>query len=86
MVYGGFDSHHSHSDKSEERGTNMKIKDIKKGDYFTLKDIPEPKDSQVYIRGEYCRENKKYSCYKFNDVNDERFFSGDKEVFTNMTF
>lgn len=64
----------------------MKIKDIKKGDFFTLKAINEPKESQVYIRGEYSREAKKYSCCKFNDVNNERLFDGSKEVFTDMIF
>ena len=64
----------------------MKVKDIKNGEFFTLKAINEPKESQVYIKGEYCRETKKYSCCKFNDVNNERFFDGSKEVFTNMIF
>lgn len=64
----------------------MKIKDIKKGDFFTLKAISEPKESQVYIRGEYCREEKKYNCCKFNDVNNERLFNGNKEVYIDMIF
>ena len=63
----------------------MKVNDIKKTDFFTLKEIAEPNESQVYIRGEYCRENKKYSCYKFNDVNYERLFDGSKEVYTGFT-
>ena len=64
----------------------MKIKDIKKGEFFTLKAISEPKESQVYIRGEYSREAKKYNCYKFDDVNNERLFDGNKEVFIDMIF
>lgn len=64
----------------------MTIKDIKKGEYFTLKDIAEPKESQVYVRGEYDKSSKSYSCYKFSDVNSERFFKGSKVVFTGFTF
>lgn len=64
----------------------MTIKEIKKGDYFTLKPIEEPKESQVYVRGEYDRSEKKYSCYKFSDTNAERFFAGTKEVYTDFIF
>lgn len=64
----------------------MIIKELKKGDYFTLKFIEEPKDSQVYVKGDYDRESKTYACYKFSDTNSERFFKGGKEVFTDMIF
>ena len=64
----------------------MTVKELKKGDYFTLKPIEEPKESQVYVRGEYDRSEKKYSCYKFSDVNAERFYKGDKEVYTDFIF
>lgn len=64
----------------------MKIKDIKKGEYFTLKAIAEPTEAQVYVRGEYIKEAKAYSCYKFSDVNAERLFKGTKEVFVDFVF
>lgn len=64
----------------------VKVKDLKKGDYFTLKDIKNPTESQVYVRGEYIREEKKYSCYKFSDINAERLFVGEKLVFTDFIF
>jgi uncharacterized alpha/beta hydrolase family protein len=64
----------------------MTIKDIKKGDYFTLKEIAEPKESQVYIKGDYDKSSKTYSCIKFSDVKSERFIKGDKVVFTGFTF
>ena len=64
----------------------MKLKDLKLGEYFILKDIPEPKESQVYIRGEYDRSTKKYLCGKFVDICDSRLMNGDKEVFTDFTF
>lgn len=64
----------------------MKIKELKKGDFFTLKNVEYPKESEVYIRGEYDRTEKKYECYKFSDVNSTRMIKGDKEVYTDMIF
>lgn len=63
-----------------------KIKDLKKGEWFTLKPIEEPAGMQVYVRGNYERSGKKYSCYKWADVNTERFFKGDKVVYVGFTF
>lgn len=45
---------------------------LKKGDWFTLKPIAEPKDSQVYEKGEYDRSEKKYSCGRRDDISYER--------------
>ena len=64
----------------------MKLKELKQGDFFTLKPIAEPKDSQVYIRGEYDRSLRKYTCGKFDDISVCRNFSGDKEVYTEFCF
>ncbi len=64
----------------------MKLKDLKKGEYFTLKPIEEPKENQVYIRGEYDRTEKKYECGKFSDISYTRYIDGDREVYTDFTF
>ena len=64
----------------------MTIKELKRGDYFVLKPIENPNENQVYVRGDYCKENKKYSCVKFSDVNYERFFDGKKEIYTDFIF
>lgn len=64
----------------------MKIKDLKKGEYFTLKPIDEPKQNQIYIKGEYDRSSKKYCCGKFSDISYSREFDGNKEVYTDFTF
>lgn len=64
----------------------MTIRELKKGDYFTLKEIAEPKESQVWIRGEYDRGSKTFSAVNFADINRERFFKAGREVFTDMTF
>ena len=59
------------------------LKELKKGDFFRLKDL---ETATVYVRGEYDRSSKTYSCFKFEDVNDERFFKGSKKVFVGFTF
>lgn len=63
--------------------TSKKIKELKKGEYFRLKDSDS---SPVWIKGEYVRSDKKYSIYKFEDVNHERLLSPDKIVFTDFEF
>ena len=64
----------------------MKLKNLKKGTYFVKKLIEYPTESQVWVKGEYNRSLKKYECYRFSDVCDTCYISGDKEVFTDMTF
>lgn len=64
----------------------MTIRELKKDEYFTLKPIAEPKESQVWIRGEYDRSTRTYSAINFDDVNRERYFKGDKEVYTDFVF
>lgn len=60
--------------------------ELKKGDYFTLKEISEPKESQVYIKGEYDKASKTFSVCKFSDMNVERFIKADKQVYIDFTF
>lgn len=64
----------------------MKLKDLKKGDYFTLKDIAEPKENQVWVKDDYDRSDKKYLCIRFSDISDSRLIAGGKEVYTEFTF
>lgn len=64
----------------------MKLKDLKRGEYFTLKPIEEPKENQVYIRGEYDRTEKKFECGKFSDISYTRYIDGNREVYTDFTF
>lgn len=64
----------------------MTIKELKKGDFFTIKPIENPRESQVYIRGDYDRSSKKYSCSRFDDINNEREFKGDKVIYTEFVF
>ena len=63
-----------------------KLKDLKPGKWFTLKPIPEPHETQVYIRREYDRTERKYWCEKWWNVVDGRYFSGDREVYVDFIF
>lgn len=60
------------SDKKrlELKPTNT-IAGLKKGDYFRLKN-----GKCQYVKGDYDRSSKKYSCFKADDINSERFFKG----------
>ena len=64
----------------------MTIRELKKGDYFTMKPIDNPSENQVFVRGDYDRSERKYECYKFSDICSFRYLKGDKEVYTDFTF
>lgn len=53
------------------------IKSIKKGDLFRL-----TPNGPIWVRGEYERSLKKFSCYKYEDVNKETFLKGDRVVYS----
>ena len=50
------------------------------------KKLRELKKGPVWIKGDYVRSEKKYSTYKFDDTNHERFVSGEKMVITDFEF
>lgn len=64
----------------------MKIKELKKGDFFTRKEVSEPSGREVYIRGAYDPASKKYECQNFDDANRFIYLKGDAEVFTDFVF
>lgn len=64
----------------------MKIKELKKGDFFTKRQIENPSELQVWVRSDYVRSEGKYECYLFGDVNHTSLIKGDKEVFTDFIF
>lgn len=63
-----------------------KIKDLKNGEFFTLKPIAEPSESQIYVRGEYDRSERKYWAQKFSDIGDGKYLDGNRTVYTDFTF
>ena len=64
----------------------MTIKELKKGDFFTKKNIEYPKETQVFIRGDYDRSTKKYECIRFSDCNDVQYITGTKEIYIDLIF
>ena len=65
------------------------VKELKSGDFFTLKEYAENRvvpENSVWVRGEFERSTKKYSCCKFSDMNHENFFKGDRIVYTDFDF
>ncbi len=64
------------------------LKDLKKGDFFlrTPRPCPEPKPSQVWVKGEYDRSLKAWECYKWEDVNHTGYISGKTMVQTDFVF
>lgn len=62
------------------------LKNVKLGDYFTLRPFEQPKESQVYVRSDYDRETKKYEIYKFANICDFRMMRGDRIVYVDFIF
>lgn len=62
------------------------LKEIKKGEWFTLKPIKEPKETQVFIKGDYDRSEKKYECGRFDDISYSRYLKLTTKVYTEFTF
>ena len=62
------------------------IRNVKRGDYFTLKDVDEPAESQVLVRDEFDRKAARYVAHRFTDVNSERCFKSEQAVYVGFTF
>ena len=64
----------------------MKLKELKRGEFFTLKEYAEPKENQVWIKGEYDRSSKSYECTRFSDMNDYRYIKADRNIYIEFVF
>ena len=63
------------------------IKQLKKGEFFTLRNYGDnPPEARVYVRGDYEKSEKKYSCSRFSDFCAESFFKGSRTVYAGFTF
>ena len=63
-----------------------KIRELKFGEWFTLKPIAEPNDNQVYIRRDYDRTERKYECGRCDDISYSRLLKGDRIVYTDFVY
>lgn len=59
----------------------VKLSEVKKGEYIRFK-----QNSPVWIKSNYDRTSKKYSVYKFDDINHESLKKGSTLVFVDFTF
>lgn len=68
----------------------VKLKDVKKGEFFALRAVGEADAARmeklVRVKGEYDRSLRKYEVWKFTDVNDTSYYKGDKLVYVGFTF
>ena len=64
----------------------MKLKELKKGEWFTIRPLEYPAESQVYIKGDYDRELKKYECGRWHDISEAVYLKGEREVYTDFIF
>jgi len=62
------------------------IKDLKKDEMLTLKNIEQPKEKQVWLKSHYDKSTKKFVIYNFSDIGKSKLIDGSKEIFTNFTF
>jgi hypothetical protein len=69
----------SYLEKKEE------IRNIKQGEWFTLRHIEEPKPNQVWIRNHYDQSSKTYSISNWS-TGQERFVRADRKAYLNFTF
>jgi len=65
---------------------SIKMKDLKKGEFFTLKPVEQPKESQVFIKSDYDRSERKYWATKWTDIGDGKYVSGDRVVYIDFEF
>ena len=62
------------------------IRDLKRGEFFTLSNLSTPKPSQVWVRDEYDRSERKYIAHRWDNINHFRSFKADFAVYTEFTF
>ena len=61
------------------------VRNLKPGDYLQLVG-KNGLQKAVYVRGDYDRASKRFSIYKFENINAERFIKGSALVSTDINF
>ena len=70
---------------NNKMNNTITIKDLQLEQWFTLKDIQEPKPNQVWVRNHYDRATKTFSITNW-ETQRERFIKADKQVFIDFIF
>lgn len=63
-----------------------KLRDLKVGEFFTRKQIENPREEQVLIRCAFDQRSQKYPCQRYSDISDYVNLSGDTLVYTDFVF
>jgi len=58
------------------------LRDLNKGEFFKLK----PDSKTVYIKEDYFREEKRFSCAYFDDISKGRYLKPETVVYTQFEF
>ena len=73
--------------KNENQNQNesmITLKNVGRGEMFTLKDCSDLLDipeNLIWVKGDYDRSSKTYSCCKWEDANHENFFKAIRKVY-----
>lgn len=62
------------------------VKALKKGELFTKKEIENPTEMQVWIRGKYDRSVKRYEIQCWGDTNKIEYVKGETAAYTEIRF
>ncbi|MDD7068544.1 MAG: hypothetical protein SPH22_09485 [Prevotella sp.] len=57
------------------------IRQVKLGEFFKF--VPS---GRVFVSGEYDRSSRTFAYYPFDDVNNEHFARGERQVITDFEF
>lgn len=57
------------------------IRQVKLGEFFKF-----VLSGRVFVRGEYDRSSRTFAYYPFDDVNNEHFARGERQVITDFEF
>jgi len=57
------------------------IRQLKLGEFFKFSP-----NGRVFVRGEYDRSSRTFAYYPFDDVNNEHFARGERQVITDFEF
>lgn len=64
----------------------MKLKDLKRGDFFRRVNKNGKVGKKTFTKGEYCRAERKYYAEDCDDISNAPLLSGNVEVTTEFIY
>lgn len=62
----------------------MKLSELKKGEYFTLRPYEKPEPRCVYIKGVFDRKKNRYDCERYSEIGSSHLFRSNTTVYTDF--